>query len=122
MGGVWVASIALLTLVSGLAALSLGAQLEEAAVRGHVVRAQRVPATPDRITTLPASFRVEVFAEGLGKPRMLAVAEDGSIYMTRREPGDLWRLRDTDGDGRADVTAEEFGGQFEESAGSSRTS
>jgi len=32
---------------------------------------------------------------------MIAVAHDGTVYVTRREPGDCIMLRDTDGDGRA---------------------
>jgi glucose/arabinose dehydrogenase len=101
----WIASIALLTLALGLAVLLPSAGSEEAEIRGHVLRAPRVPATPERIASLrvPSGFRVAVFAEGLGKPRMLAVAEDGSVYVTRRDPGDLWLLQDTDGDGRAEV-------------------
>ena len=34
---------------------------------------------------------------------MLAVAGDGTIYVTQREPGTLTMLRDTDNDGIADV-------------------
>lgn len=52
---------------------------------------------------LPNGFKVQKFAEGLGKPRMITVATDGTVYVTRREPGDVWMLRDTNGDGTADV-------------------
>ena len=34
---------------------------------------------------------------------MLAVAEDGSIYVTRRDVGDVVLLKDTNGDGRAEA-------------------
>jgi glucose/arabinose dehydrogenase len=51
---------------------------------------------------LPAGFRIDVFAKDLGNPRMLAVAPDGTIYVTRRQQGDILALRDSNGDGYAD--------------------
>ena len=50
--------------------------------------------------TVPAGFSVSVVATGLGKPRMMALAADGSIYITRRDQGDVILLSDKDGDGR----------------------
>lgn len=71
---------------------------------GHLYRPEQVKPTDDRIGTLkaPAGFRITKFAEGLGKPRIIAVADDNSVYVTRREPGDVLLLKDADGDGRAD--------------------
>lgn len=71
---------------------------------GRILKPRRVDATPDamRRLTAPAGFEIHRFATGLGKPRMIAVAEDGAVYVTRREPGDCLLLRDTDGDGKAD--------------------
>src|SRR5256885_2572601 len=73
-------------------------------VVGHIVSPQRLDRTPQDLQRLdvPNGFSVSVFAEGLGKPRMLAVADDGAVYVTRREPGDILVLKDTNGDGRAD--------------------
>lgn len=51
---------------------------------------------------LPAGFEINVFADELANPRMLAVADDGTVYVTRREVGDVLMLRDTDSDGVAD--------------------
>ncbi len=51
---------------------------------------------------LPAGFRINVFAKDLGNPRMLAIAPDGTIYVTRRQQGDILALRDSNGDGYAD--------------------
>jgi glucose/arabinose dehydrogenase len=64
----------------------------------------KVDATPERIAGLkvPSGYKVSVFAEGLGKPRMIAVSADGTVYVTRRDPGDIVMLRDTNHDGRAD--------------------
>ena len=49
---------------------------------------------------VPDSFKVSIAATGLGKPRMMAVAPDGALYVTRRDQGDVLMLRDRDGDGR----------------------
>jgi glucose/arabinose dehydrogenase len=95
-----------------LAALAMVAATDASAqmvskdgIRANIVRPPTVPATPERVASLRVApgFRVQVFADGLGKARMLAVGPRGDVYLTRREPGDLWRLRDADGDGRAEV-------------------
>ncbi|MBE9017746.1 sorbosone dehydrogenase family protein [Chroococcidiopsidales cyanobacterium LEGE 13417] len=52
---------------------------------------------------LPAGFEINVFAKDLGNPRNLAIAPDGTIYVTRREEGDILALRDSNKDGRADT-------------------
>jgi glucose/arabinose dehydrogenase len=52
----------------------------------------------------PAGFNVSVFATGLGRPRMMAVADDGTVYVTRRGSNDVVALKDKDGDGRSDET------------------
>jgi glucose/arabinose dehydrogenase len=96
-----------LLLAAGLLLLAgpHGRAQEKAAVETHVVRPRVVPATPDRIATLKVAegLQVSVFADGLGKPRMIAAAPNGDVYVTRREPGDVWLLKDADGDGRAEV-------------------
>jgi glucose/arabinose dehydrogenase len=73
-------------------------------VVGHIVTPERLEPTPQQVEALeaPAGFAVSVFAENLGKPRILAVGDDGRVYVTRREPGDVLVLRDTNADGRAD--------------------
>lgn len=45
-------------------------------------------------------FKIEIAASGLGKPRMIALATDGSMYVTRRDAGDVLLLKDKDGDGK----------------------
>lgn len=59
------------------------------------------PAIVNRLA-VPPGFRVSLFASGLGKPRMMEVGSDSTVYITRRDKGDVLALRDTDGDGRAD--------------------
>lgn len=52
--------------------------------------------------TVPKGFKVSVVATGLGKPRMMAIGAGGSLYITRRDQGDVLLLNDTDGDDRFD--------------------
>lgn len=51
---------------------------------------------------MPTGFGINVFAKDLGNPRMMAIAPDGTVYVTRREQGDVVALRDLNRDGRAD--------------------
>ena len=57
---------------------------------------------------LPAGFHALVFADALGPLRHVAVAPNGDVYV-KTSKGGLIGLRDTNGDGRADVK-EPFGG------------
>lgn len=71
-------------------------------VEGAVVEPRKV--SPDiGALKVPAGYRASIFADGLGNARMLAIGADGSVYVTRRTEGDVLRLSDTDGDGRADA-------------------
>jgi len=51
---------------------------------------------------VPAGFKVSIAATGLGKPRMMESVPDGSLYIARRDQGDVLLLTDNDGDGRFD--------------------
>ena len=57
--------------------------------------------------TLPDGFCAAVVAEDLERPRHIAIAENGDLYValnaSRDGGGGLMALRDTTGDGRADV-------------------
>ena len=81
-----------------------GTKATTAEVTGHVYEPAKLEPTDERISQLklPAGFRVAKFAE-LSNPRMIAVADDGTIYVTQREPGTLSMLKDTNGDGITDV-------------------
>lgn len=57
---------------------------------------------------LPAGFHALVFADALGPLRHVAVASNGDVYV-KTSKGGLIALRDTNGDGRADLK-EPFGG------------
>lgn len=51
----------------------------------------------------PDGFRVTVFADGLNGPRVVTTAPNGDIFVAESESHRMRVLRDTDGDGRADV-------------------
>jgi glucose/arabinose dehydrogenase len=79
---------------------------QEQAVVGHAVRPARRDFSESFLNQLrvPAGFRVGVFARGLTNPRMMAVAPDGTVYVTDRDKGEVVALTDRDGDGRSDGT------------------
>ena len=78
-------------------------QAADVEITGHVLEPQQISPAPDQLDLqMPEGFELSVFAEGLANPRMLAVAEDGSVYVTQRNVGELTMLRDEDGDGAAD--------------------
>jgi glucose/arabinose dehydrogenase len=53
--------------------------------------------------TLPPGFCASIFADGIGRPRHMAVSAAGDLYVLISGGGVL-ALRDTSGDGRADVS------------------
>lgn len=58
---------------------------------------------PENATlSVPAGFTVNVFAEGLQKPRWLALTPDGDVLVTETRENRIRRLSDTNGDGVAD--------------------
>ncbi|QNE32943.1 YbhB/YbcL family Raf kinase inhibitor-like protein [Sphingomonas sp. NBWT7] len=59
---------------------------------------------PDFASTLklPRGYRASVWGSGLGNTRIMAVAPDGSVYVSRRSEADIIRLVDANRDGRAD--------------------
>lgn len=74
-------------------------------ITGRVYEPQAIPPTDARVQQLqlPAGFAIHRFAEGLDNPRMMAVAADGTVYVTQRRPGTLVMLRDVDRDGIVDA-------------------
>lgn len=73
-------------------------------VEAHLVKPERRMFDESLLKNLkvPDGFEVEVFAQDLQNPRMMAVAADGTVYVTRQEQNDVLALQDTDGDGRAE--------------------
>jgi Raf kinase inhibitor-like YbhB/YbcL family protein len=77
------------------------------AISTHVVKPDKVPPTDERIAQIkaPDGFTVRPFATGLKNARILAVAPDGTVFISRRDQGDVLMLKDADNDGRADGEA-----------------
>ena len=74
----------------------------------NVFKPGKVEATAARVAQLkaPAGFTVTKFAENVGKPRMLAVASNGDVYVSDRDQGTVMLVRDANKDGRAEVPRE----------------
>jgi glucose/arabinose dehydrogenase len=77
----------------------------ESSVRGNVYMPSRQDATEERVSQLkvPQGFRVSKFAEDLGNSRTIAVHPNGNVYVASKKEGVVHLLRDTNGDGKADV-------------------
>lgn len=74
----------------------------------HIFKPDKVAPTPERLAGIkaPAGFTVTPFATGLKNARIIAVAPNGNVYVSRRDQGDVLLLRDANGDGRADGAPE----------------
>ena len=73
-------------------------------------RQRTVPCAPDNAgLRLPPGFCAQLVAESLGRPRHLAVAPNGDVFAARRNGGVLV-LRDTTGDGKADLVQAFYSG------------
>lgn len=51
-----------------------------------------------RLLRVPDGWKVSIAASGLGRPRMMYLAPNGTLYVTRRDGGDVLMLKDNDGD------------------------
>ena len=58
-------------------------------VLGHIVEPKLVPASDENLAKLklPAGFSIAKWSESVKKPRMIAVATDGTVYVTSRDAG-----------------------------------
>lgn len=79
-----------------------------ASYEGNVFRPAKVEATDARVAGLraPGGFAVTKYAENMGKPRMLAVAPNGDVYVSDREQGTVTLLRHAQGTGKAGAAIE----------------
>jgi glucose/arabinose dehydrogenase len=84
-----------------LGAFALGVMAVPAAARAQ----GPVCASDNAGITVPDGFCVVVVADGLGRARHLTVASNGDVLVAvpGRDSGGVVLLRDTDGDGKADV-------------------
>lgn len=93
-----------LSFLLGVQGISAQKTRELRTITGNYNDTAMIAPTIARIKSLklPAGFSIAKFAE-IENPRMLAAAPDGTIYVSQREPGTLTMLKDTNGDGAADV-------------------
>jgi glucose/arabinose dehydrogenase len=96
--------------IAGLLAIAIAII---ASVRGAAQPAGKLICDPDNGgITLPKGFCAIVVADGVGYARHMAIAPNGDVYVGLRnrqtEKGAIVALRDTNGDGKADVR-ERFG-------------
>ena len=66
---------------------------------------EHAPVNEDAGIRVPEGFDAQVFAEGVGRARHIAVRDNGDVYVALREAkpeGGVAALRDEDGDGTAD--------------------
>jgi glucose/arabinose dehydrogenase len=84
--------------------ISLTPQGLSNSIEGEAVITETLPFDEAFLERLqvPEGFEVNIFAQGLGNARMMAVMPDGTILLTRREEGDVIALVDQNGDGVAD--------------------
>jgi glucose/arabinose dehydrogenase len=101
--GFWVATAAIVVACGGTVVAQQMA--ERASATAHRNVPAKAPFDASMVSTLrvPPGFAVNVFASGLGQPRMLEVGPDGTVFVTRRGSDDVLALRDGDGDGVADT-------------------
>ncbi|TCM45533.1 hypothetical protein C8J36_12112 [Rhizobium sp. PP-F2F-G48] len=76
----------------------------EVQITTNVFKPNKILPTSERIgqLKLPEGFTATPFAQGLGNARIVAVSDQGFIYVSRREEGDVLLLKDENGDGKAD--------------------
>jgi glucose/arabinose dehydrogenase len=99
--------VVFLCLVIATAAKAQGSKaLIEKSKQSNIHRPKQVDATEERLKTLklPPGFSISKFAEGMKFPRFMVVGKDSSVYVTDRDSYTLTRIKDTDGDGKADKT------------------
>jgi glucose/arabinose dehydrogenase len=59
---------------------------------------------PDARPKVPPGFKVELYADGFRDPRFLLSAPNGDIFVVESRANQIKVLRDTNGDGKPDVT------------------
>jgi glucose/arabinose dehydrogenase len=91
-------------IVLALAVLvALGAALADAQRTGHAFSPDRRAPSEALVRQLkvPDGFAVSVLARDVGNARMMAVGDDGTVYLSRPSSDDVIALRDPGGEGEA---------------------
>lgn len=83
-----------LTRAQKVAAEDLSAEhRSDVEITGHIFKPLELPSPGLEQLHVPAGFRIEKFADNKGNARLLTVGPDGSVYVTRREQGDVLMFR-----------------------------
>jgi len=61
-----------------------------------------IPQPPGAKLNMPAGFAIETYAEGFQRPREMALAPNGDVFVSDSEAGQIIVLRDANGDGKPD--------------------
>lgn len=64
---------------------------------------QVIPIPQNPVLNVPEGFTVNVYAEGLDRPRWLALTPEGDVLVTETRQNRIRRLSDRNGDGAAEV-------------------
>lgn len=51
---------------------------------------------------LPSGYKISLYAEGVKNARSMAMSEEGTLFVGTRQEGNVYALRDTDGDNKVD--------------------
>jgi Raf kinase inhibitor-like YbhB/YbcL family protein len=97
-------SLAIPLTITASGAFAQQAKTVDEPLQVNVYAPAKLEPTPERVANLklPEGFRIHRFAE-IQNPRWLLIAPDGTVYVSQRDAGTLTMLKDTDGDGVADV-------------------
>lgn len=68
----------------------------------NTIDAPTSKALPIDTIKLPPGFKIEVYASGVRNARSMALSPSGTLYVGTRSKGDVYALRDTDGDFKVD--------------------
>lgn len=79
-----------------------GQKKPEFTITGSINSPTHLPPDLARLR-VPAGYTVSIAATGLGNARIVTVAADGTVYITRRTEADVLMLKDADGDGTYEV-------------------
>ena len=70
----------------------------------QLIRARVVNRPADAQPKVPPGFKIELYAAGFSDPRFLLSAPNGDIFVVESRANQIKVLRDTNGDGKPDVT------------------
>ncbi|WP_060635748.1 PQQ-dependent sugar dehydrogenase [Pyrinomonas methylaliphatogenes] len=61
-----------------------------------------IPQPPGAKLNMPPGFKIDTYAEGFKRPREIALAPNGDVFVADSEAGQIIILRDANGDGKPD--------------------